>query len=295
MSDRLSLDTLNALDEAGFVAALDGIFEHAPWVAAAASGERPFASVTALHEALMAPIWAASRETQVAFVSAHPDLAGKAARAGDMAPASVAEQAGLGLDRLSDAEYARFETLNAAYRSRFGFPFVVCVRRLTRDAVLDVFERRLGHDPEAELAAALTEIGHITRLRLVERVEGPGMPAVAGRLSTHVLDTHKGGPAQHVRIELFEVGASGRARLAEALTNADGRTDAPLLSGAPLRVGSYELVFHIGEYFRTRALALPDQPFLGQVPVRFGIDDPEGHYHVPLVVTPWSYATYRGS
>ncbi|QIB34142.1 2-oxo-4-hydroxy-4-carboxy-5-ureidoimidazoline decarboxylase [Ancylobacter pratisalsi] len=295
MSDRLSLDTLNGLDEPGFVAALDGVFEHAPWIAAAAYGERPFASVAALHEALMAAVWIAPTDQQIAFVSAHPDLAGKAARAGDIAPASVSEQAGLGLDRLSDAEYARFETLNAAYRERFGFPFVVCVRRLTRDAVLAAFERRLAHSPEVELATALAEIGHITRLRLVERVEGPGMPLIAGRLSTHVLDTHKGGPAQDVRVELYEVGASGRARLKEALTNADGRTDGPLLSGAPLRTGTYELVFHIGAYFATRGLALPGQPFLDQVPIRFGIDDPEGHYHVPLVVTPWSYSTYRGS
>ncbi|SCW90341.1 2-oxo-4-hydroxy-4-carboxy-5-ureidoimidazoline decarboxylase [Ancylobacter rudongensis] len=295
MPHPVSLDTLNTLDRDGFVAALDGVFEHAPWVAQAAFAHAPFDTVSALHNGLMAAVWARPEAERVAFVAAHPDLAGKAARAGDIAAASVSEQAGLGLDRLSDAEFARFERLNAAYRARFGFPFVICVRRQTRDALLDVFEARLLQGREAELATALVEIGHITALRLVERVEGPGPPKVHGRLSTHVLDTHKGGPAQGVRVELFEVGATARALLAEAVTNEDGRTDAPLISGAPLRAGRYELVFHIGAYFRARGLDLPGTAFLDTVPIRFGIAEPEGHYHVPLVVTPWSYSTYRGS
>lgn len=292
---RVSLDELNAAFDADFVSALDGVFEHAPWVAETIAPHRPFPTVAALHEALMGAVLARPAEDQAAFVRNHPDLAGKAARAGDMAPASVSEQAGLGLDRLSDEEYDRFERLNAAYRMRFGFPFVVCVRRLTRDALLDAFERRLANDPAGELAAAIDEIGHITRLRLVERVDGPGPPPVFGRLSTHVLDTHRGGPAEGVALALYEVGRSGRAKLAEAVTNADGRTDAPLLGGAPLRIGVYELVFQVGEYFARRGLDLPRQPFLGEVPLRFGIDEPEGHYHVPLLVTPWSFSTYRGS
>jgi 2-oxo-4-hydroxy-4-carboxy-5-ureidoimidazoline decarboxylase len=292
---RVTLDELNAAFDADFVLALDGIYEHAPWVAEAAAPHRPYPTVAALHEALMGAVRAQSPDDQIAFVRNHPDLAGKAARAGDMAPASVSEQAGLGLDRLSDEEYARFERLNAAYQQRFGFTFVVCVRRLTRDAVLDAFERRLGNDPATELATALDEIGYITRLRLVERVDGPGLPPVFGRLSTHVLDTHRGGPAQGVPVALYEVGRSGRARLAEAVTNADGRTDAPLVSGAPLRIGVYELVFQVGDYFAGRGLDLPGQPFLGEVPLRFGISEPEGHYHVPLLVTPWSFSTYRGS
>ncbi|WGD28985.1 2-oxo-4-hydroxy-4-carboxy-5-ureidoimidazoline decarboxylase [Ancylobacter sp. WKF20] len=295
MTETLSLQQLNALDEAGFIAALDGIFEHAPWVAAGASARRPFTTVTALHEALMQAVLARPEEERVAFVAAHPDLAGKAARAGNIAPASVSEQAGLGLDRLPDAEFERFERLNAAYRARFGFPFVICVRRQTRDAILDAFEARLAHDRSAELAMALDEIGHITRLRLVERVTGAGVPKTTGRLSTHVLDTHKGAPAQGVAVTLYEVGASGRARLKEAVTNADGRTDEPLIGGAPLRIGTYEIVFGIGAYFAARGLDLPAKPFLDEVPIRFSISEPEGHYHVPLVATPWSYSTYRGS
>nr|WP_250152164.1 2-oxo-4-hydroxy-4-carboxy-5-ureidoimidazoline decarboxylase [Ancylobacter radicis] len=289
------MQQLNELDEAGFIAALDGIFEHAPWVAAGAYARRPFATVTALHGGLMQAVMERPEEERVAFVAAHPDLAGKAARAGAIAPASVSEQAGLGLDRLSDTEYERFERLNAAYRARFGFPFVICVRRQTRDAILDAFEARLAHERAQELATALDEIGHITRLRLVERVTGAGLPKTTGRLSTHVLDTHKGAPAQGVKVELFEVGASGRALLAQAVTNADGRTAAPLIGDVPLRIGTYEIVFAIGAYFAARGLDLPEKPFLGEVPIRFSISEPEGHYHVPLVATPWSYSTYRGS
>jgi 2-oxo-4-hydroxy-4-carboxy-5-ureidoimidazoline decarboxylase len=291
----VDLADINTTSQLEFVALLGEIFEHAPWVAEKAFQSRPFATVAGLHEAMMAAIRALSQSEQIAFVKLHPDLAGKAARAGDIAPESVVEQAGLGLDQLSEADYARFERLNGVYSQRFGFPFVACVRRLTRDAVLDQFERRLGNDVAAELATALAEIGHITRLRLVDRVKGPGMPGVTGRLSTHVLDTHKGGPAQDVRVELYEIGRSARALLVETVTNADGRTDKPLFGGAPLRIGSYELVFHVGSYFAARGLDLPAQPFLGEVPLRFGISEPEGHYHVPLVMTPWSYSTYRGS
>ena len=145
------------------------------------------------------------------------------------------------------------------------------------------------------MANALAEIEHITRLRLVDHVTGPGMPNVTGRLSTHVLDTHAGQPAQNVRIELFELGHAGPVRLAETATNAEGRTDQPLLAGAPLRIGRYELVFHMGSYFRARGVLGAGEPFLDEVCIRFGISEPEGHYHVPLVATPWSYSTYRGS
>jgi 2-oxo-4-hydroxy-4-carboxy-5-ureidoimidazoline decarboxylase len=295
MSQRISLDALNQADKSEFVRLLDGIFEHASWVAEKAFAARPYRTVADLHNGLMAAVLAAPRKDRVAFVQAHPDLAGKAARAGQLTAASTTEQAGLGLDRLDDDDFARFEKLNAAYRAKFGFPFVICVRRQTRDAILDAFERRLGNDIEAELPAALDEIGYITRLRIVDRVEGTGMPDVNGRLSTHVLDTYHGRPAAGVTVELYELGKSERARLVQAATNQDGRTDQPLLAGAPLRVGTYELLFHIGDYFKRSGVALPGQPFLDVVPVRFGISDPEGHYHVPLLVTPWSYSTYRGS
>ena len=291
----LSLDALNQMPRDGFVAALGDVFEHAGWVAAAAEAARPFATVSDLHAAMMQAVRAAPRETRLGFVRGHPELGSKVARAGDLTDASRAEQGSLGLDRLSDDEFARFERLNGAYRERFGFPFVICVRRHTRDSILAQFERRLGHDGETELAAALDEIGLITRLRLVAAVDGPGKPKTDGRLSTHVLDTMRGRPAAGVAVALYEVGASARGLLASAVTNADGRTDQPLIGGQPLRIGRYELVFQAGAYFAAQGGAAADPPFLDDVPIRFAVAEPEGHYHVPLLVTPWSYGTYRGS
>ena len=116
-----------------------------------------------------------------------------------------------------------------------------------------------------------------------------------GRLSTHVLDTMHGTPAAGVQVELYAFGGESRRLVASATTNADGRTDAPLLSGDALAGGAYELLFHVGDYFRGKGAALPSPAFLDVVPVRFGIADPSAHYHVPLLVSPFAYSTYRGS
>jgi 2-oxo-4-hydroxy-4-carboxy-5-ureidoimidazoline decarboxylase len=226
-------------------------------------------------------------ERQLAFIGGHPELGSRVDQAAGLTDASQSEQGSLGLNSLSAAEFATFSRLNQAYREKFRFPFIVCVRRHTRDSILRQFERRLGNDAAAERAQALAEIGLITRLRLVALVDGPGVPVTTGRLSTHVLDTATGRPAPGIKVTLHEIGASARGLIAEAVTNADGRTDKPLISGEPLRIGTYELTFHVGGYFRTG--------FLDAVPIRFGIAEPEGHYHVPLLVTPWSYTTYRGS
>jgi 2-oxo-4-hydroxy-4-carboxy-5-ureidoimidazoline decarboxylase len=291
----VELESLNKADKAAFVAALGEIYEKSPWVAERAFARRPFATVAALVEAMAAAVAAASREEKIELVCNHPDLAGKAARAGVLTESSTAEQGALGLDRLSDDEYARFEKLNSTYAGKFGFPFVICVRRQTRDAILDSFERRCGNLPDDELATALREIDNIAMLRIADQVKGPGMVKTDGRLSTHVLDTLSGKPAAGVKIELYEVGASASSKLLETVTNADGRTDKPLLGGAPLRMGTYEIRFHVGAYYAKAGVKLPQPAFLDVVPVRFAIAEPEGHYHVPLLVTPWSYSTYRGS
>jgi hydroxyisourate hydrolase len=118
---------------------------------------------------------------------------------------------------------------------------------------------------------------------------------MAGRLTTHVLDTARGRPAEGIAIELFSDPEGERLSLAAAVTNADGRTDDPLLEAESLDAGEYELVFEVGEYFRRSGLSMSDPPFLDRVPVRFAIAEPRTHYHVPLLVSPWSYSTYRGS
>lgn len=161
-----ALARLNALDRAAFTAALGGVFEGSPWVAEAAFAERPFASLAALHEAMMAVVRKAPRWRRLALLRAHPDLAGKAARSGRLTVDSRAEQASAGLDRLTDDEYIRFDRMNAAYRRKFGFPFIVCVRNHGKESILAAFERRLGNDSDAEVSAAVEEVGTIARLRL---------------------------------------------------------------------------------------------------------------------------------
>jgi 2-oxo-4-hydroxy-4-carboxy-5-ureidoimidazoline decarboxylase len=291
---KVSLQSLNEADPAGFIAALEGIYEHAPWVAEAVRGKRPFGTLAALHQTLTAAIREAPPARQMSLINGHPDLAGKAARAGTLTSDSKAEQASAGLDRLSEEDFARFHRLNDAYRNRFGMPFIICVRRHGRDSILQQFERRLRNDTATETRAALDEIFRIAALRLDQHVAAPDRLAVHGRLSTHVLDTYAGRPAAEVAVELLEL--SGEPRLiAAAITNRDGRTAQPLIGGQPLPIGRYELRFRVGEYFARRGAPQGDPPFLDVVPVRFAVAEPEGHYHVPLLFTPWSYSTYRGS
>ena len=291
----LTLVHVNSLPAADFTAAVGDCFELAPWVAEATAAKRPFATVTALHEAMMGSLRAASREQQIAFLRGHPDLAGKAAHAGGVTPDSKREQASAGLDSLNEDELVRFHRLNEAYKAKFGFPFMICVRRHTRDSILERFARRLANDSATEFAAALQEVFYITRLRVAAKVTGEGMPQVDGRLSTHVLDTHAGRPAAGVAVELYVWAGERMLPLATGVTNGDGRTDRPLIGGRPLPIGRYELRFAIGNHFRSRGIDSGDPPFLDIVPLRFSIAEPEGHYHVPLLCTPWSYATYRGS
>lgn len=116
-----------------------------------------------------------------------------------------------------------------------------------------------------------------------------------GRLTTHVLDTATGRPAAGLKLELCRIEGEARTPLKTVTTNSDGRCDAPLLQGAELKAGQYELLFRVGDYLRAGGLALPDPLFLDLVPLRFGIADPTQHYHVPLLVSPYAYSTYRGS
>jgi 2-oxo-4-hydroxy-4-carboxy-5-ureidoimidazoline decarboxylase len=297
---QLTLDQLNAMSAADFTAALADIYEHSPWVAEAAARQRPYPTLNALHEAMARAVKSAPNDARMKLIAAHPDLAGKAARMGTLTPDSTNEQMSAGLDRLSEADFARFHQLNDAYKAKFGIPFIVCVRRHTRDSILDEFERRLAHGngigDAAETDTALGEIIRIGALRLEQRVSASDRLPVTGRLSTHVLDTHSGRPAEGVPVELWELSRDGMSRLVvRATTNSDGRTAEPLIGGRPVPRGTYELRFAVGGYFRNRGVPLADPPFLDIVPIRFGVAEPEGHYHVPLAASAWAFSTYRGS
>ncbi|AWN42969.1 2-oxo-4-hydroxy-4-carboxy-5-ureidoimidazoline decarboxylase [Methylobacterium durans] len=290
------LGTLNTAPRADVVAALGAVFEHAPWVAEATSRRRPFARVEDLFAAMREAVAAAPEAQRRTLLTGHPELAGREARAGRIAADSIAEQAAAGLDRLSEAEFARFDDLNAAYRARFGFPFIVCVKRHGRASLLRTFAARLAGTEEAERRNAEAEVLRIAAIRLAALVSGEGALRTAGRLSTHVLDTASGRPAEGVAVELAEiVSATEAVVVARTETNADGRTDAPLIGGRPVPIAAYELRFGLGDYHRAAGLDLPEPPFLDVVTLRFGVADPEGQYHVPLVASPWGYQTYRGS
>lgn len=165
-----TLAELNSCPPQRFVAALDGVFEHAPWVAEAALPARPFASVDALHAAMMTTLHALPEPRLLALLRGHPELAGDAARAGRMTSDSTDEQASLDLQALSPAEAAQWDALNIAYQSRFGFPFILCIRRHSRHSALQAFMQRLDNPRATELHNALAEIAAISRLRLAQRV-----------------------------------------------------------------------------------------------------------------------------
>lgn len=119
--------------------------------------------------------------------------------------------------------------------------------------------------------------------------------ASTGYLTTHILDTARGIPAEGIAISLYRVSGNSHRKIAEAVTNADGRTDGPILPAGKFRTGTYELIFFAGDYLRRTGQATGDILFLDQIPIRFGMDDPDSHYHVPLLLSPFGYSTYRGS
>ena len=161
-----SVAGLNDLRLEDFIRVIGPVFEHSPWIAELTWAKRPFASAGALHRALCETVLASDEARKLALIRAHPDLAGRAASARKLTPASAQEQARGGLDKLGPEEAALFDEYNRDYRERFGFPFVICARRNKKEAMLAGFERRLKNSPQQEIEAALAEIFKIAELRL---------------------------------------------------------------------------------------------------------------------------------
>lgn len=162
----MKLSRLNQSSDSDFVDALGAIFEHSPWVAEAVVSDRPFASVEHLHKVMSNAVGVAGDDLQLALIKAHPDLAGKAALSGELTDESTSEQAGAGLDRLSSEEYQSFHSLNDAYQSKFGFPFIIAVKGHDKHSILDAFQKRLENDSKAEKQTALEQIYRIAKFRL---------------------------------------------------------------------------------------------------------------------------------
>ncbi len=157
-----SLTQLNQMDQSAFTEALGEIFEQTPTIAAQTWEKRPFESVDDLHQKMLAIVNVMTDEQQLALITAHPDLGSKA----KMAEASIQEQAGAGLDRLSPEEYDRFHQLNEQYKSQFGFPFIIAVKNHTKSSILEAFETRLQHSQPTEMRQAIAEISQIAYFRL---------------------------------------------------------------------------------------------------------------------------------
>ena len=168
----LSIDDLNRMAAAEFTAAFGDVAEHSPWVAERAAGARPFADRDAVAQAFAAALRGATRDERLAVLRAHPDLAGRAAVSGDLTEHSRREQAGAGLDRLTPQEFERFTVLNAAYKERFGIPFIFAVKGATAAMILAAFEERSANGREAELDNAIDNVCRVMRFRIEDRVAG---------------------------------------------------------------------------------------------------------------------------
>jgi 2-oxo-4-hydroxy-4-carboxy-5-ureidoimidazoline decarboxylase len=167
-----TLEQLNRVSKDAFVAALSGIFEHSPWVAEAVADMRPFAGIDELHRTMSRIVEMAAEEQQLALVNAHPELAGKAAVRGELTAESTREQSGAGLDQCTQDEFDRLLQLNAAYREKFGFPFILAVRGYDRHGIIANFEARVKNSRADELRASLDQIYRIARFRLDDLLGG---------------------------------------------------------------------------------------------------------------------------
>ena len=192
----LDLDRINALDRDAFVELLGGVFEHSPWVAAAAWDRQPFASIDALHAAMLDAVTSAGRERQLGLLRAHPRLAGKAMLAGTLTADSAREQQGAGLAQCTPSQLAQIEAMNRDYEARFGFPFIVAVKGMHRDEILARLEQRLHNDIDDEFRQALAQVAAITRMRLDAGVAEPprterGSAHLEAFLAQHGIETQR--------------------------------------------------------------------------------------------------------
>lgn len=222
------------------------------------------------------------------------DLCAKIDQLKSLTKESQEEQSKAGLASMTDEERSKFGTLNEEYKSKFGFPFILAARNATKYTVLSAIEGRVHLTRDVEFAGALVQVSKIAWMRLLAALDTSGHK---GFLTCHVLDTQNGCPAEGMRIHLHRLSPPEHAGFVkEFITNNDGRLDGgPALKGEEFIVGTYEWTFYAGDYFARKNAKTSGVPFLNEIPLRFGIDDPAEHYHVPLLVSPWSYSTYRGS
>jgi 2-oxo-4-hydroxy-4-carboxy-5-ureidoimidazoline decarboxylase len=275
MPERIGLPALNRLPAEAFVAKLSGVFEHAPWIAAGAEGKRPFASVTALHAAMLDELHARPEEEVLAFLRGHPSLSPRSMRSPGLAPDSMAEQTSAGIADLDSESVQRLETMNAAYEARFGRPFIIAARNASIATILGALERRLDVSPEDELAETLKEIAAITWMRLVGLVE----PADIGGL-TLVVSGVDGTPASSLRGVLRREGVE----VCALETNERG-----VFVAEALRAGHHELRLDTSAYFAGAGYPTIERTELPIIGIFFRIWNPEEPLRLKIELGPTAY------
>ena len=278
---------------------LSGIYEHSSWVAEALLRTESYHEITTvsdLAKAMQSIVDDASEEQKLTLLKAHPDLAQKVEKLEELTQESQEEQSSAGLQSMTDDELQTFTSLNEEYKSKFQFPFILAVRTSTKYTVLSALNGRVDNPPEVEFVTALQQVHKIGWMRILSKLESDDPQ---GYLTCHVLDTANGCPAANMRISLWKIhtnDSNDRELVANFVTNDDGRlASGPALKGTDFQVGTYEWIFYTGDYFASKGTYVSGTPFVDEIPLRFGIDNPDDHYHVPLLVSPWSYSTYRGS
>eukprot|EP00584_Thalassiosira_punctigera_P020361 CAMPEP_0172552742 /NCGR_PEP_ID=MMETSP1067-20121228/47167_1 /TAXON_ID=265564 ORGANISM="Thalassiosira punctigera, Strain Tpunct2005C2" /NCGR_SAMPLE_ID=MMETSP1067 /ASSEMBLY_ACC=CAM_ASM_000444 /LENGTH=314 /DNA_ID=CAMNT_0013340793 /DNA_START=46 /DNA_END=987 /DNA_ORIENTATION=- len=312
---KIKLNLLLSYPPAELNASIGGIYEKTPWIVehfyadnlspdlgpdvVAATKDR-ISNVKILFDEIKRYVKESGREKQLELLKSHPDLCLKLDPPAQkrITQESVQEQGRAGLSTLTAEERTKFHELNNKYKAKFQFPFILAVRNASKHTVLSALEGRVNSSVEEEIACALSQVDKIAWMRLLTKVDYPeGSNGHGGFLTCHVLDTANGTPASGMRIELYRyedgsekngMRTQQRILLKSFLTNSDGRLNGPALSGTDFCEGQYEWEFYVGDYFAKYSLSrISGTPFLDVVPLRFGLDDPSEHYHVPLLVSPW--------
>ncbi|KAL3792941.1 hypothetical protein ACHAW5_006848 [Stephanodiscus triporus] len=301
---KIALNRLLSLPPADFLDHIGGIYEKTPWVveefynanlsptldpSVIAATKVRISNVKILFDEIKLHVKEGGMERQLELLRSHPDLCLKLDPDVDITEESRVEQGRSGLATLTPDERAKFRELNGKYKEKFRFPFILAVRNASKYTVLTALEGRVNSSIEDEISCALFQVDKIAWMRLLTLVDcAEGSNGHGGFLTCHVLDTANGCPASGMRIDLYQYDdgpEKQRVLLESFMTNSDGRlSKGPALSGTAFRPGQYEWIFWVGDYFaKFSSSRISGTPFLDVVPLRFGLDDPTEHYHVPLL------------
>ncbi|MDI2089971.1 2-oxo-4-hydroxy-4-carboxy-5-ureidoimidazoline decarboxylase [Commensalibacter oyaizuii] len=283
----VAIQNINRLSVDQFVQQFGNVFEHSPWVAQAVVNNRPFSSLHEMIAVMTGVVKRASDEKKLALIRSHPELGYDKIK---LTADSQHEQNQAQLTSLTKEQRTTLIELNEAYREKFHFPFVICVRNYNSyDSIIKALQMRLSSSAKKEMDTAIAEICQIATLR-IEDIAQKIAQTTASSLSTHLLDLVSGQPAANVKVVLYHRDKA----VFEGYTDQNGRCQLPA-SVQGFVSGAYQFAFYVADYFKKQGYALTDPPFLDVIRVDFGITRNVGHYHVPLLISPYGFSTYKGS